>query len=138
MGYPQDSLVDVSSSIQAADPRVRVALRLIADVPERTDVAKISIGVNLAPSYFRRLFKKEIGISPNRALKIARLVKAKKLLESSCLSVKEIAVVVGLPDFSHFDRDYKKQFGETPRCTRSQGLGQDCHQRSTGASAPAK
>lgn len=66
MSYSQDGLADVSAWIptQPTDPRIRVALRLIADVPERTDVAKISVGVNLAPSYFYRLFKKEVGISP--------------------------------------------------------------------------
>jgi transcriptional regulator GlxA family with amidase domain len=47
------------------------------------------------------------------------LQKSKELLETTFLSVKEIMVAVGFADLSHFVRDYKQQFGETPSQTRA-------------------
>lgn len=46
--------------------------------------------------------------------------RAKGLLESSFLSVKEIAFQVGLNDESHFVRDFKSTYGFSPAIYRSQ------------------
>ena len=46
--------------------------------------------------------------------------RAKDLLESSFLSVKEIAFQVGLNDESHFVRDFKSTYGFSPALYRSQ------------------
>ena len=46
--------------------------------------------------------------------------RAKDLLESSFLSVKEIAFQVGLNDESHFVRDFKSTYGYSPALYRSQ------------------
>ena len=45
--------------------------------------------------------------------------RAKDLLESSFLSVKEIAYQVGLNDESHFVRDFKATYGYSPSLYRS-------------------
>jgi hypothetical protein len=45
--------------------------------------------------------------------------RAKFLLESSFLSVKEIAYQVGLNDESHFVRDFKSTYGYSPALYRS-------------------
>ena len=45
--------------------------------------------------------------------------RAKGLLESSFLSVKEIAYQVGLNDESHFVRDFKSTYGYSPALYRS-------------------
>jgi len=45
--------------------------------------------------------------------------RAKNLLESSFLSVKEIAYQVGLNDESHFVRDFKSTYGYSPALYRS-------------------
>jgi AraC-like DNA-binding protein len=47
------------------------------------------------------------------------LEKAKYLLESSFLSVKEITYRVGINDESHFVRDFKKAYGNAPRQHRT-------------------
>lgn len=52
--------------------------------------------------------------------------RAKDLLESSFLSVKEIAFQVGLNDESHFVRDFKSTYGFSPALYRS-------HFKSNGA-----
>jgi len=82
------------------------------------EIANIAVCLNLSTSRFRHLFKEELGISPNHYLKIVRLEGAKELLENSFLRVKEITALVGSNDVSHFVRDYKAFFGETPSQTR--------------------
>jgi transcriptional regulator GlxA family with amidase domain len=52
-------------------------------------------------------------------VKLLRLEKAKYLIENSFLEVKEIAAAVGIGDVSHFVRDYKCFYGETPSQTRT-------------------
>ena len=57
---------------------------------------------------------------PIRFLRQLRMERAKDLLESSFLSVKEIAFQVGLNDESHFVRDFKSTYGHSPALYRSQ------------------
>lgn len=49
--------------------------------------------------------------------------RAKYALETSFLSVKEIAHQVGMKDESHFIRDFKKVFGEPPTRHRLRSMG---------------
>ncbi len=77
--------------------------------------------VNLSVSRLRHLFKKQLGISPTRRLKEDRLVKARELLGGTFLSVKEVAARVGATDMSHFIRDYKQRYKETPSETKATG-----------------
>ena len=56
---------------------------------------------------------------PIRYLRLLRMERAKDLLESSFLSVKEIAFQVGLNDESHFVRDFKSTYGYSPALYRT-------------------
>lgn len=98
------------------DPRIRRALELMRRHP--ATVTRIATDLNLSASRFRHLFKEEINIAPTHYLKLARLEQAKVLIEDSFLRIKEIAASVGLNDVSHFVRDYKACFGQTPSETR--------------------
>ena len=60
---------------------------------------------------------------PIRYLRLLRMERAKNLLESSFLSVKEIAFQVGLNDESHFVRDFKTTYGYSPALYRAQFMG---------------
>lgn len=88
--------------------------------------------VYLTPEHLCRIFKAETGVPPARYLKRIRMREAKRLLGDSFLSVKEIAVAVGIKDESHFVRDFKAFFGLTPTQCRLQTLGDSKHE-----SAPA-
>jgi len=54
-------------------------------------------------------------------LKVARLAKAKNLLETSNLSVKEVAALVGLDHVGRFSHDFRKAYGLTPSQHRRAG-----------------
>ena len=101
----------------AMDWRVRFAVDLMGRKPA-TQVCDIANRLNLSPSRFRHLFTAQLGVSPSQYLRQARLQYAWKLFGVSSLSVKEVAVIVGFNDVSHFVRDYKAAYRQTPGQTR--------------------
>jgi AraC family transcriptional regulator of arabinose operon len=103
--------------LTARDPRILRALELFQKSTS-AHVSDIAADLNLSSSRFRHLFKQELGLSPKRYLKLTRLNRAKKLLENSFLRVKEITTVLGVNDVSHFVRDYKAFYRQTPSQTR--------------------
>ncbi len=69
--------------------------------------------VNLSVPHLRRVFKAETGESFARYFKALRMRKAKELLATTFLGVKQIALKTGFGDVSHFVRDFKKDYGIT-------------------------
>lgn len=61
-----------------------------------------------------RKLKALTGHSTAHYIRLARLRKAKLLLETSDLPIGEIALQVGYKDFSHFSRSFLKEFGLNP------------------------
>ena len=119
-GLPDPSLLAAHTfgernraALVTTDPRIWRALELLHE-SGRVRVAQIASSLNLSESRFRHLFKQELGVSPTHYFKIARLSRAQELLKGSFLTIKEVAVRVGVNDVSHFVRDYKALFGETP------------------------
>lgn len=110
----------------AKDPRILRALNLIRRAESMRPEA-IAAHLNLSTSRFRHLFKKEMGISVRHFQKQAQLTRARELLRSSDLSVKEITAIVGIRDVSHFTRDYKALHKQTPSQTR-----ESCNRFSSG------
>jgi transcriptional regulator GlxA family with amidase domain len=108
-------------NIKAKDARIRRALELIHPGPQ-IRVGNVAATLNLSASGFRHLFKKDLGTPPGQYLKVARLERANELLRNSFLRVKEITVLVGANDISHFVRNYKALYGETPSQTRIRQL----------------
>jgi transcriptional regulator GlxA family with amidase domain len=78
--------------------------------------------INLSRSHFFHLFKRETDTTPVRRLKSIRMRKAKELLESSFLTVKEVMARVGFKDESHFVRDFGKVYGLSPSGYRASFL----------------
>jgi len=101
------------------DPRVSSILELLNDAGcQSLDLDQLSVRCNLSRSRIQHLFKENTGTTLSRHLKQAKLWRAKGLLEHSFYTVKQIASIVGCSDISHFVRDYKLQFGQTPTESR--------------------
>lgn len=104
------------------DQRIRVALKLLTQNectrPDSTMISHVLKVLNLSGSRFRHLFKSETGLSLTQLFKEQRLRKARTLLKTTFLSVKQITGLVGVNDVSHFTKDYHAAFGETPTQTR--------------------
>ena len=89
------------------------------DVRGELSLAEFAQSVNLSIWRLSHIFKSDVGMPPIRYLRLLRMERAKNLLESSFLSVKEIAFQVGLNDESHFVRDFKSTYGFSPALYRS-------------------
>lgn len=61
-------------------------------------------------------------MSVGQYFKAQRIQKARELLETTSLSVKEIAARVGIQDQSHFTRDFKRGHRLTPSQYREEYL----------------
>ena len=97
------------------DQRVHKILRLMKeDLSRKLTAGEIARAVNLSPAHLRYLFKAETGMSVMQYWKALRMEEAKRLLESTFLSGKEIMSRIGITDESHFVRDFKQSFGLTP------------------------
>jgi AraC family transcriptional regulator of arabinose operon len=102
------------------DRRVETALQLMKNnLQQKTNFCGIAASVNLSVSRLSHLFKTETGVSPAKYLKHARMERAKQLLETSFLSVKQVMASVGINDSSHFVRSFKNSYGLTPTEYRS-------------------
>jgi AraC family transcriptional regulator, arabinose operon regulatory protein len=105
------------------DQRVK---RAIAEMEKRLD-SELSLEVlakfvNLSTSRFRHLFKTETGTTPAQYLKSLRMSRAKELLETTFLCIKEIMSSIGVRDKRHFAKDFERTYGLTPTQYRAR-----CH-----------
>src|SRR6185312_8821876 len=89
------------------------------DVRGELSLSEFAQSVNLSVWRLSHIFKSDVGMPPIKYLRLLRMERAKGLLESSFLSVKEIAFQVGLNDESHFVRDFKSTYGFSPTSYRA-------------------
>jgi AraC family transcriptional regulator, arabinose operon regulatory protein len=105
------------------EPRIYRAIRLMtADLRLEISLDELAKSLNLSASRLRHLFKDETGLSPVQYLKAQRMQKAKTLLETTFLNLKEVMYQSGFTDRSHFVRDFKKAYGLPPLQYRNQCL----------------
>ncbi|HKY28872.1 MAG TPA: AraC family transcriptional regulator [Pyrinomonadaceae bacterium] len=103
------------------DKRVEKIIEMMReDVSGELSLSEFAQSVNLSVWRLCHVFKTDVGMPPMRYLRLLRMERAKDLLESSFLSVKEIGFRVGLTDESHFVRDFKATYGLSPACYRTQ------------------
>jgi AraC family transcriptional regulator, arabinose operon regulatory protein len=76
-----------------------------------TDLAEI---VHYHPNYFIRFFRKHFGTSPAQYINNKRMEKSKVLLETTGVTVSEIAYSTGFKDIYHFSRVFKSHTGFSP------------------------
>lgn len=70
--------------------------------------------IGMSRTQLYRKLKALTGHSTASFIRIARLNKAKSLIETTNLSIGEVVLRVGFKDFSHFTRSFSKRFGVTP------------------------
>jgi transcriptional regulator GlxA family with amidase domain len=111
---------NISPGVCSVDKRVEKIIQMMRDnVRSELSLADLAQSVNLSVWRLCHIFKSELGMPPIRYLRLLRMESAKDLLESSFLSVKEIAYQVGLNDESHFVRDFKATYGFSPALYRT-------------------
>ena len=88
----------------------RLKTQILKDFKFNWTIENMAELSNLSKEHFHKLFKKEIGQSPIQFLRFLRLEKAKELLETTNLRIKEIICAVGIHNQAHFVRDFKKAY----------------------------
>ena len=97
------------------DSRIELVIGLMKDnIAEPLSSEELARTVNLSYSRLRHLFKSETGVSLKQHQKTLRMQMAQTLLAESFLTVKEIALRVGVSDAGRFVRDFKVACGLTP------------------------
>lgn len=81
---------------------------------ENISIETIAKHVGIERSYFSRKFKTAYGITPLKYLQNIRINAAKKLLETTDLSLSAIAPSVGYVDIFSFSKAFKKNTGISP------------------------
>ena len=98
------------------DRRIDEVLTLISrDLGHPWRASALAKEVRLSVSRFYDLFRSTTGTVPARYIRARRLEKARHLLLTTHLTVKEIAGYVGIGDPSHFVRHFEKVYGISPR-----------------------
>lgn len=64
--------------------------------------------------YFRKLFKEEFGISPQKYIINLRIQNAAGLISTGYYSLKEVAYMSGYNDYKYFSTEFKKALGVSP------------------------
>ncbi len=75
--------------------------------------------LGLERSQFYRKIKSLTNMSPVELMKNMRLKRAKHMLQSTDISISEVAYATGFSTPAYFTRCYREAFGETPSETRS-------------------
>lgn len=76
----------------------------------------------LSRSHFSRAFKNATGHSPRDWLQLARLTRAKVLLEQTNFSISQVGLECGFADQPHFSNIFSRKFGMTPRKWRAKKM----------------
>lgn len=105
--------------------RVRKILKLIESEPV-CRIHELAAQFKLSHSHLQHLFKQQTGARLGHVMLEQRLMKAAHLLESSSMSVKEIAYAVGYEHTSSFIRAFERRFAQAPLSYRRQSDRRKC------------
>ncbi|HKE56517.1 MAG TPA: helix-turn-helix domain-containing protein [Pyrinomonadaceae bacterium] len=115
---------DVGNAGAAMDERIkRVIVEMEKHLDSELSLDVLAQSVNLSTSRFRHLFKAETGTTPAQYLKSLRMSRAKKLVETTFLNIKQIMCSIGVRDKRHFAKDFERTYGLTPTQYRARLRG---------------
>ena len=82
---------------------------------EKLTIEALSRQFHISPTAFKSCFRRMYGQPVHRWLQSCRMKKAAELLQTSPMTVLQIAQAVGYEGASQFNSAFKRQFGVTPR-----------------------
>lgn len=102
---PSDKNSKIQSSVDYMTEHYRSKSLSMSEIANRSFVSEV---------YFRKLFKKEYGISPKKYIIQLRLQYATGMISTGYFSLKEISDMSGYNDYKHFSTEFKKELGISP------------------------
>lgn len=116
-GSTSDQRADVDARLR------RVLAHIAADPGAAYTVHSLARVAALSPSRLSHLFRAQVGRSPMRAVRAARLAHAARLLDATDLSVTQVAHAAGFASPFHFSRVFAAEWGTAPSRYRAAGTG---------------
>lgn len=102
---------------------VKRAMALIGDgFLDAHSVSDLALKLGMGERHLLRLFKKHIGASPSQTAATLRLQKAKRLLDTTNMSISEIAFESGFKSIRRFNDAFKSLYGRAPSSIKRRGL----------------
>jgi len=112
---PESGINSLKHDSRHLDRRIQVVVeQLECSSDQPIGIEEMARLVNLSPSRLAHLFKSETKLSILQYLTQLRIARAKLKLESSFLSIKEIAASVGFCSVTRFVACFKNLVGDTP------------------------
>jgi AraC-like DNA-binding protein len=112
-------MVVTDGSVLNVDFRDNVgkALRYIYDKFKSSDftIGELAQKLHFTPTYISKLFKREMGTTPQLYLLNVRLEYAADLLIGGDLSIADVASTSGFNSTAYFIKQFKKKYGQTPK-----------------------
>ena len=99
--------------------RVLDYLRRDGFTPTLKEMATIA---GLSPTHFGRAFRAATGMAPHQYLQDLRMQRARRLLETTTLSITQIAFDCGFEQSTSFATSFKKLVGVSPRIWRAERM----------------
>lgn len=92
----------------------RAALLMEQNLADPLTIAEIAERVSISRRQLDRIFRRELGVSPQVFYRNLRLQMARHLLVGGRRSVTDVALECGFADAAHFSRLFKALFGHPP------------------------
>lgn len=114
-----------SGAVEAFTPtQVRLLQRYLHDhLADNPSVADLAALLDLSQAYFSDRFRAHFGEAPRAWLTRERIRRAAVMLVESPLRVRAVAAAVGFTDQRFFARQFRRQYGLSPRDYRRQRTG---------------
>jgi len=89
-----------------------------ANLEEPISLDELAMFVNMSRRQLERQFQKHLNCTPSRYYLKLRLVRARKLLTQTGMSITDIGIACGFVSTPHFSKCYREYFGTPPRNER--------------------
>ena len=103
-----------SDNERLLEVRERIEAYITDNYATDLSLQSISQALNYSEAYFCKLFKQCFQVNFSAYLNDYRIAKAKELLSTTDMGVKDISAACGYADSSYFARVFKRQTGHTP------------------------
>ena len=103
-----------AENICVSAPLREVVKLMDANLEDPLELEQLAVYVGRSRRQLERLFKEQLGTTPQRYYLELRITEARRLLQHSRLSIVQVAVACGFVSPSHFSKCYTAYFGNSP------------------------